>query len=78
MATSAKNAQVAADGRIRQMNVYNLDMIISVGYLVNSKPWNPIIANVFYRAGIIERWGTGTLNIVDWCAENGNPMPTWQ
>lgn len=22
-----------------------------------SKPWNPIIANVFYRAGIIERWG---------------------
>ena len=30
-----------------------------------SKPWNPIIANVFYRAGIIERWGAGTLNIID-------------
>ena len=45
---------------------------------VNSMPWNPIIANVFYRAGIIERWGTGTLNIIDWCAENGNPAPTWQ
>jgi len=43
-----------------------------------SKPWNPIIANVFYRAGIIERWGTGTLNIIDWCAENANPVPTWQ
>ena len=43
-----------------------------------SKPWNPIIANVFYRAGIIERWGTGTLNIIDWCTENGNPAPTWQ
>ena len=43
-----------------------------------SKPWNPIIANVFYRAGIIERWGTGTLNIIDWCAENGNPPPLWQ
>ena len=42
-----------------------------------SKPWNPIIANVFYRAGIIERWGTGTLNIIDWCAENGNPPPGW-
>jgi ATP-dependent DNA helicase RecG len=42
-----------------------------------SKPWNPIIANVFYRAGIIERWGMGTLNILDWCSENGNPMPTW-
>ena len=43
-----------------------------------SQPWNPIIANVFYRAGIIERWGTGTLNIIDWCMENGNPAPTWR
>ncbi len=43
-----------------------------------SKPWNPIIANVFYRAGIIERWGMGTLNIIDWCMENGNPPPSWQ
>jgi len=43
-----------------------------------SKPWNPIIANVFYRAGIIERWGSGTLNILDWCKENGNPQPTWR
>jgi len=43
-----------------------------------SRPWNPIIANVFYRAGIIERWGMGTLNIIDWCKENGNPEPSWQ
>ncbi len=42
-----------------------------------SRPWNPIIANVFYRAGIIERWGSGTLNILDWCLENGNPAPNW-
>ncbi|MCF8051658.1 MAG: putative DNA binding domain-containing protein [Desulfobacterales bacterium] len=42
-----------------------------------SRPWNPIIAGVFYRAGIIEKWGTGTLNILDWCAENGNPAPAW-
>jgi ATP-dependent DNA helicase RecG len=42
-----------------------------------SRPWNPIIANVFYRAGIIERWGMGTLNIIDWCAENDNPPPAW-
>jgi len=33
---------------------------------------------VFYRAGIIERWGTGTLNIIDWCAQNSNPAPSWQ
>ena len=29
--------QVAADGKKRTMNLYNLDMIISVGYRVNSK-----------------------------------------
>ena len=34
--TCAKNAQVAADGKVRQMDFYNLDMIISVGYRVNS------------------------------------------
>lgn len=34
--TCAKNAQVAADGKIRQMDIYNLDMILSVGYRVNS------------------------------------------
>lgn len=42
-----------------------------------SRPWNPIIAGVFYRAGIIEKWGMGTLNILDWCSENGNPAPSW-
>jgi hypothetical protein len=36
-ATCAKNAQVAADGKTRQMDYYNLDVIISVGYRVNSK-----------------------------------------
>lgn len=29
--------QVAADGKIRKMNLFNLDMIISVGYRVNSQ-----------------------------------------
>jgi len=35
--TCAKNAQVAADGRLRQMDLYNLDVIIGVGYRVNSR-----------------------------------------
>lgn len=35
--TCAKIAQVAADGKLRKMNIYNLDMIISVGYRVNSQ-----------------------------------------
>lgn len=34
--TCAKIAQVAADGKSRKMNLYNLDMILSVGYRVNS------------------------------------------
>jgi ATP-dependent DNA helicase RecG len=32
---------------------------------------------VFYRAGIVERRGMGTLNIIDWCKENSNPPPIW-
>jgi len=32
--TCAKITQVAADEKIRKMNLYNLDMIISVGYRV--------------------------------------------
>lgn len=42
-----------------------------------SRPWNPIIASVFYRAGIIEQWGTGTLKVIDWCRDNSNPIPSW-
>ncbi|MYC32010.1 MAG: AAA family ATPase [Chloroflexi bacterium] len=26
-----------------------------------SQPWNPLIANAFYRRGIIEQWGRGTI-----------------
>ena len=26
-----------------------------------SRPWNPLIARTFYRRGIIEEWGRGTL-----------------
>jgi len=39
----------------------------------DSQPWNPIIASVFYRAGIIERWGAGTMDMIGWCRKNGNP-----
>lgn len=48
--TCAKIAQVAADGKVRKMNLYNLDMIISVGYRVNSK-----------RATQFRIWATKTL-----------------
>ncbi len=35
--TCAKITQVAKDGKSREMNIYSLDTIISVGYRVNSK-----------------------------------------
>ncbi len=31
----------------------------------DSKPWNPMIARTFYRRGIIEEWGRGTLKMAD-------------
>lgn len=34
---SAKFAHTASDGKIYKINFYNLDMIISIGYRVNSK-----------------------------------------
>lgn len=35
--TCSKMEQVATDGKLRKINLYNLDIIISVGYRVNSK-----------------------------------------
>lgn len=40
-----------------------------------SAPWNPLIAHVFYRRGIIESWGRGTLKIVDLTTSAGLPRP---
>lgn len=40
-----------------------------------SIPWNPIIANVFYRRGIIEAWGMGTIKMVELTRKAGLPRP---
>lgn len=50
LTTCSKMEQVAADGKIRKMNLYNLDMIISIGYRVNS-----------VRATQFRQWATKTL-----------------
>jgi ATP-dependent DNA helicase RecG len=41
-----------------------------------SKPWNPMIARTFYRRGIIETWGRGTLKIARLMRERGLEPPT--
>ncbi|GAA4443759.1 RhuM family protein [Ravibacter arvi] len=49
-ATCSISEQVASDGKKRKMNLYNLDMIISVGYRVNSP-----------KATQFRQWATGRL-----------------
>ena len=39
-----------------------------------SRPYNPLIANAFFRAGYIESWGRGIEKIKESCIENGNDM----
>ncbi len=40
-----------------------------------SQPWNPLIARVFYRRGIIETWGRGTLKMAELTEQAGLPRP---
>ena len=44
----------------------------------SSYPRNPLIANDFYLAGFIERWGSGTRRIVDLCKAQGLPEPDYK
>jgi len=43
-----------------------------------SQPANPDIANVFFRAGYIEEWGRGTVNVVKYCTDAGLPEPVYE
>ena len=40
-----------------------------------SQPWNPLIAEAFYRRGIIETWGLGISKIVELTTQAGLPKP---
>jgi ATP-dependent DNA helicase RecG len=43
--------------------------------LHRSKPRNPLIADVCFKAGYIDSWGRGTIKIIEACAEAGLPEP---
>lgn len=43
----------------------------------NSYPRNRKIANVFFRRGMIEQWGRGTQQIVEFCLSAGHPEPEY-
>ncbi len=43
-----------------------------------SQPFNPDIANAFFRAGMIESWGRGIERIFAACRSSGSPLPSFR
>jgi ATP-dependent DNA helicase RecG len=41
----------------------------------SSQPFNPDVANAFFRAGMIESWGRGIEKIIETCKIAGVPTP---
>ena len=65
--------EIVSDGRL------HFGLTVDDLYLPHeSKPWNPIIAEVFHKRGIIDRWGTGTLKIVRLVEEAGLARPQFE
>jgi ATP-dependent DNA helicase RecG len=44
----------------------------------SSQPFNPDLANTFFRAGMIEAWGRGIERMMDACAAAGTPVPDFE
>jgi len=42
-----------------------------------SCPFNPLVANAFFRAGYVESWGRGIQKILRECREHGNKPPIY-
>jgi len=43
-----------------------------------SRPRNELLADVFFKAGLIEAWGRGTIKITDECQKAGLPEPEFK
>ena len=41
----------------------------------SSRPHNPILAGTFFKGGLIEAWGRGTIKIINECKKAGLPEP---
>ena len=71
--------------RIHEDAVYvSNDCIFPVGWTIEtlmerhrSVPYNPNIANGFFRAGYVETWGRGIEKICEACKNHGIPMPEY-
>lgn len=68
------------DGRVRLWNPGALPETMTVEDLMaehESRPRNPLIANVFYMAGFIETWGRGISKICEGFKAEGMDAPTF-
>ena len=78
-ATGAGSVGVALyDDRLEIISIGDLHFGLTPEKLLReheSKPWNPLIAQAFYRRGIIEAWGRGTLKIARLMREAGLEPP---
>jgi ATP-dependent DNA helicase RecG len=66
------------DDRMSVWNDGGLPVGITLESLWNthhSKPRNDIIADVCFKGGLIDMWGSGTIRIIDSCKEAGLPKP---
>lgn len=54
---------------------WNLDKLMAKHA---SSPFNPDIANAFFRAGLIESWGRGIERIMEDCRQKNYPAPEWE
>ncbi len=66
------------DNRILLLNEGKLPPEIPLEKLKTShlsKPRNPMLADIFYKAGYIESWGRGTLEIISRCLAQHLPEP---
>jgi len=46
--------------------------------MIKPQPYNPLIANTFFRTGDIEAWGRGIDTIRNACRENGTDFPVFE
>lgn len=44
----------------------------------SSRPNNPTLAGVFFKGGLIESWGRGTINIINECKKANLPEPKFE
>ena len=44
----------------------------------DSLPRNPILAQIFYYANLVEKWGSGTIRMIQACREQGLPIPVFE